>query len=470
MRDKQIMAEGPRPSGPIPPWLIICGVVRLWGIGRPEREAGGPTGGIEMTEQGKNIEKAYELAREQYAAYGVDADRALETLAGISVSMHCWQGDDVAGFEHAGSLSDGGLMATGNYPGRARNAKELRADLRKAYSLVPGSHRLNLHASYAETDGAGVERNELDFSHFRTWVEWAKALGIGIDFNPTFFAHPNAASGLTLSHPDDGIRRFWVEHGAACRRIGEAIGLELGTPCVTNVWIPDGAKDEPADRKGPRLRLEQSLDEMFSFDTDLAGNLDSLESKLFGIGSESYVVGSHEFYLGYAMKHGKMVCLDTGHFHPTESIADKISAVLAFLDEILLHVSRGIRWDSDHVVVFSDDVRSIARELVRGEFLSRVHIGLDYFDASINRVAAWVIGMRAMIKALLVALLEPAERLRSLEREGDFTSRLALMEEAKTLPFGPVWDAYCLRRDVPGGMDWMEEIRRYERTEMAKRG
>ncbi len=415
------------------------------------------------------IEKAYGLANERYAELGVDTDAALERLRRIAVSMHCWQGDDVGGFESEAGLSDGGIMATGAYPGKARTADELRGDLETAYRLIPGRHRLNLHAMYLESDSGPVDRDRIEPAHFQRWIDWAGGLGIGIDFNPTFFSHPKAADGFTLTSRDEGIRRFWVEHGIACRKVGEAVGRQLGSPCVTNVWIPDGYKDVTIDRKGPRELLKKSLDEMFAPPIDPACNLDAVECKLFGIGSETYVAGSHEFYLGYAVRTGKLLCLDAGHFHPTETIADKISSVLLFLDEILLHVSRGIRWDSDHVVILTDDLRAIAEEIVRGDFLDRVHIGLDFFDASIHRVAAWVIGTRAMIKALLGALLEPTERLRRLELDGDFTSRLALVEELKTLPFGAVWDYYCLRQEVPLGMAWMDEVRQYERQVTGKR-
>jgi L-rhamnose isomerase len=417
-----------------------------------------------------NVEKAYRLAQEQYEEWGVDTDAVIRKLSRIPISLQCWQGDDVGGFENAGSLADGGLMATGNYPGKARTADELRADIEKALSLTPGKHRVNLHAIYAETDGRRVERNELQYSHFENWVKWAKGLGIGLDFNPTFFAHPKAASGFTLANSDESIRRFWVQHGIACRKIAEKMGRELGKACVTNVWIPDGYKDNPVDRQGPRLLLEKSLDEIFARETNPKYNVDAVESKLFGIGSESYVVGSHEFYLGYAVKNSKLLCLDTGHFHPTESISDKISSILTFLDEILLHVSRGVRWDSDHVVILSDELKGIAEEIVRGGFVDRVHIGLDYFDASINRVAAWGVGMRCMIKALLIAMLEPSEKLRRIEQAEDFTARLVMMEEIKTLPFASVWDYYCLKQDVPVGMDWLEEVKRYEKAILAKRG
>ncbi len=414
------------------------------------------------------IEAAFRDAEEQYGQWGVDVHEAMRRLASVAVSIHCWQGDDVGGFEGACREIGGGLAVTGGYPGKARTPEELRADLDCALALVPGRHRLNLHASYAETAGR-VERNELEPRHFQGWIDWAKERGIGLDFNPTFFAHPKAADGFTLTHSDEGIRRFWVEHGIACRRIGAAMGRALGTPCITNVWIPDGMKDVTIDRKSPRERLKQSLDAIFAEPIDSAYNRDAIEAKLFGIGSETYVPGSHEFYLGYAVRNGKLLCLDAGHFHPTETIAEKISSVLIYLDEILLHVSRGIRWDSDHVVILNDDLRAIAEEIVRGGFLSRVHIGLDYFDASINRVAAWVIGTRAMLKALLAAMLEPIDRLRQLERTGDYTARLALLEEIKLLPLGAVWDYYCAAADVPVGPAWLESVRKYEAEVLARR-
>jgi L-rhamnose isomerase len=416
----------------------------------------------------KNINKAYEAARQCYAELDVDIEQAIEKLNKIAISIHCWQGDDVGGFESSEGLSDGGIMATGGYPGKARTPDELRQDIEKAMSLIPGKHRLNLHAIYAETKGK-VERNELRPEHFSTWIDWAKAKGIGMDFNPTFFSHPKVASGFTLASTDKGIRKFWIEHGIACRKIGEAMGKKLGTPCVTNVWIPDGYKDIPVDRKGPRERLKKSLDEIFAEKINRKYLLDSVESKLFGIGSESYVVGSHEFYLGYAVQNNILLCLDAGHFHPTEVISDKISSVLTFLDEILLHVSRGVRWDSDHVVILSDELRAIAEEIVRGDYLKRVHIGLDFFDASINRVAAWVIGTRCMIKALLIALLEPIAKLRQMEASGDLTSRLAMFEESKTLPFGAVWNYYCIKQNVPAESDWLKEVRDYEAKVTSKR-
>jgi L-rhamnose isomerase len=408
-------------------------------------------------------------AKVENAELGVDTDRTLDRLRRIAISVHCWQGDDVGGFETTGAPSSGGIMATGNYPGKAQNPPQLRSDVEKAYSLIPGRHRFNLHASYLETGGRPIDRNQIEPAHFQPWIDWARGLAIGMDFNPTFFSHPKAQDGFTLAHPDQSIRRFWIEHGIACRRIGEAIGRALGSPCVTNVWVPDGMKDLTIDRKRPRQLLKDSLDEIFAQPTDPACNLDAVESKLFGIGSETYVVGSHEFYLGYAIENRKLLCLDAGHFHPTETIADKISSVLLFLDEILLHVSRGIRWDSDHVVILSDDLRAIAEEIVRGNFLDRVHIGLDFFDASINRIAAWVIGTRAMIKALLLALLEPIAKLRELEIAGDYTARLAMLEALKELPFGAVWDYYCFRQDVPLGTSWINEVRDYEANVLSRR-
>ena len=412
----------------------------------------------------------YSFARQRYAALEVDTEAALTTLEKTPISLHCWQGDDVGGFEKPNAvLSGGGIQATGNYPGKARTIDELRADFEKALSLVPGKHRINLHACYADLGGKKVERNAYTVEHFQSWIDWAKAKGLGMDFNPTCFAHPLADGGFTLSHPDAAIRRFWIEHCAASRRIGAAIGKQLGKTCVTNVWIPDGYKDLPADRKTPRERLEKALDAVFAEKLNPKHNLDAVESKLYGIGVESYTVGSHEFYLGYAVKHQKLYCLDAGHYHPTESLADKISSVLQFVPEILLHVSRGVRWDSDHVVLFDDPTRAIMEEVVRGGFLTRTHIGLDYFDASINRVAAWTIGTRNALKCLLLALLEPTKTLREAENAGDYTARLALMEEAKTLPFSVVWDEYCLRQDVPVGGAWLEEVRIYERKVLSQR-
>jgi L-rhamnose isomerase len=417
----------------------------------------------------KQINDAYRLARERYALLDVDTDQALETLARIPISLHCWQGDDVTGFESSEAALGGGLAVTGNYPGKARTPAELRQDLDMAYRLVPGRHRLNLHAIYAETGGRKVPRNELRPEHFSGWVDWARANGHGLDFNPTFFAHPLAESGFTLASYDPAVRQFWIEHGVACRRIGAHFGKELGTPCVTNVWIPDGFKDTPADRQRPREILRRSLDAIFAEEMDPRHNLDAVESKLFGLGSESYVVGSHEFYLGYAITRKVLLCLDSGHFHPTETISDKLSAVLAYLEQVLLHISRGIRWDSDHVVTLNDDLQAIMQEIIRGGYLDRVHIGLDYFDASINRVAAWTIGMRNALRAALLALLEPMDRLRQMEVAGDYTGRLALLEELKGMPWGAVWDYHCLEQGVPVGMAFMDELESYERQVLAGR-
>jgi L-rhamnose isomerase len=415
------------------------------------------------------IEQAYDLAKERYAALGVDTDTAMKKLAGIPISLHCWQGDDVVGFEDPDRGLSGGIMATGNYPGKARTPEELRQDLDKAYSLIPGNHRLNLHAIYLETDKP-VPRNEIRPEHFAGWVDWAKANNHGLDFNPTCFSHPLADDGFTLAHADGGIRQFWIEHCIACRQIGAFFGQQLDNTAITNIWIPDGYKDTPIDRLAPRQRLRESLDTILSIPIDPVHNLDAVECKLFGIGSESYVVGSHEFYLGYAIQNQMLLCLDAGHFHPTESIADKISSILLYVPELLLHVSRGVRWDSDHVVTLTDELQAIMQEIVRGDYLDRVHIGLDFFDASINRVAAWTIGARNALRALLIALLEPIEQLCALEQNGDYTARLAVLEELKGLPFGAVWDNYCLQQNVPVGIAYLDRIRRYEKQVLAQRG
>ena len=414
------------------------------------------------------IQQAYSLANERYAALGVDTALTLAQLSRIAISLHCWQGDDVGGFEAPGRGLSGGIMATGNYPGKARTPAELRADLDQTYRLLPGHHRLNLHAIYLETDQK-IERNAIEPKHFSGWVDWAKANGHGLDFNPTCFSHPLADDGFTLSHPDPAVRQFWIEHCLASREIGASFGAELGTPAVTNVWIPDGYKDTPVDRTTPRARLAESLDKIFAKPLDPAHNLDAVEAKLFGLGSESYVVGSHEFYLGYAVSRQKLLCLDAGHFHPTETIADKISSTLLYVPELLLHVSRGVRWDSDHVVTLTDELQAIMQEIVRGGYLDRVHIGLDFFDASINRVAAWTIGARNALRALLMALLEPHTTLRELEGSGNFTRRLALLEELKGLPFGAVWDYHCLTQDVPVGYAFMDEITAYEQEVLSQR-
>ena len=415
------------------------------------------------------IRQAYTLAQERYAGLGVDTSQAISTMETIAISLHCWQGDDVGGFENPGGELGGGLAATGNYPGKARNAAELRRDLDLVYSLLPGSHRLNLHAIYAETNGKQVERTDLRPEHFAAWKDWAKTNHHGVDFNPTCFSHPKASDGFTLSHRDPAIRQFWIDHCIASRKIGEFFGRELGTPAITNIWIPDGYKDTPADRMTPRILLHDSLDSILSEKIDPRFNLDAVEPKLFGIGSESYVVGSMEFYTAYALSRGTLLTLDAGHFHPTETIADKISSLLIYLDQLMLHVSRGVRWDSDHVVTFNDDLQTIAQEVVRTDALDRVHIGLDYFDASINRIAAWTIGARNTLRALLVALLEPRDLLRRLEIEGDFSQRLALLEELKAMPANAVWDYYCMQKNVPVGIAFMDVIKDYERQELAQR-
>ncbi len=412
---------------------------------------------------------SYTEAKEKYAALGVDTEDVLNALAAVPISLHCWQGDDVGGFESPGGELGSGLAVTGNYPGKARTLDELRCDLAKALELIPGRHRLNLHAIYGDFSAGRVERNEISVDQYTSWFDWCRERGLGLDFNPTCFGHKLAANGLTLSHPDKGIRSFWIEHCRLARQIGAAAGKLLGSPCVTNVWIPDGMKDMPAERLSYRRRLEESLDEVFAEQLDPAHNLDAVESKLFGIGSESFVVGSHEFYLGYAARRRILLCLDAGHFHPTESLADKISSVLLHVPGLLLHVSRGIRWDSDHVVILDDPTRGIMEELVRCDALDRTHIGLDFFDASINRIAAWVIGARAAQKALLVALLEPTDILREAEAAGDFTARLAMMEQLKSMPWGEVWDEFCRRHETPLERDWLAEVRTYERTVLAAR-
>ena len=413
---------------------------------------------------------AYEAAKERYAAMGVDVESAIRKLERIPVSLHCWQGDDVGGFETAGALlSGGGIQATGNYPGKARNIAELRGDVEKAFSLIPGKHRLNLHASYLDNGGTFVDRTEIEPKHFQSWIDWAKKNGLGMDFNPTYFSHPKAADNFTLTSTDPAIREYWIEHGIACRKIGAEMGRQLGSTTVTNVWIPDGYKDVPVDRTGPRERLIDSLDRMFAEPIDPAVHLDAVEAKLFGIGAESYTAGSAEFYMGYAVSRQKVLTLDAGHFHPTEMISEKISSVLLFCPGLLLHVSRPVRWDSDHVVLLDDELIAIAKEIVRSPKLDRIHLGLDFFDASINRVAAWVIGTRNMLKALLVAELEPTATLRRMEGEMDFTQRLMLLEETKSLPWSAVWDYYCAKQGVPVGACWFEEVKRYEREVLSQR-
>lgn len=404
---------------------------------------------------------SYDSAKAQFADWGIDTEAAIERLKTIPISMHCWQGDDVVGFENKTGSSGGGIQATGNHPGRARTPDELRADLEFAYSLIPGSHRLNLHAMYLDTDET-PDRDEIEYKHFAPWVDWAKDQGLGLDFNPTFFAHTKADDNLTLSHPDQGIRDFWIEHGRRTREIAARMGVELGSTCVNNIWVPDGYKDTPIDRLAARRRLEASIDQMIATAQDRAHMRDAVESKLFGIGVEACTIGSHEFYMGYAMKNDTVLCLDMGHFHPTENVADKLSAASLFVDEILLHVSRPMRWDSDHVILQSDDVLQIAQELVASDLLDRTYIGLDFFDATISRTAAWVIGTRNMQKALLRALLMPLDRLRSAENALDFSGRFVFTEELKDLPFGRVWDEFCTRMNCPSGLHLIDQLERYQ--------
>lgn len=410
----------------------------------------------------------FEWAKEKYAEVGVDVELALGRLSAVSISLQCWQGDDVTGFESTGEALGGGLAVTGAYPGKARTPDELKSDASQALQWIPGTHRFNLHASYGEFRGQPVDRDAISIEHFSSWVDWAKELGIGLDFNPTFFSHPRAADGWTLAAKDKGIREFWIEHGKRCRDIGSEFGKRLGTTCCTNFWIPDGFKDTPVDRYGPRKRLIQSLDAIFNEPIDEKYNVDSVEGKLFGIGSESYVAGSHEFYWSYALTRGKLLCLDSGHFHPTESIADKISAALAYMPGLMLHVSRGVRWDSDHIVTWNDDLQAITREVVRNEVLDRVRLGLDFFDASVNRVAAWVIGARSLLKALLAALLEP-DKIREAEISGDLTQRLVLQERMKLAPLGVVWDEFCQRQQTPSEAEWWQACQDYERNVLLKR-
>lgn len=411
----------------------------------------------------------FDQVKEKYAELGVDVERALEVMASTPISLHCWQGDDVGGFEsNAGELGSG-LAVTGNYPGKARSIGELRQDLEQALALIPGTHRLNLHAIYGDFGGESVDRDAIEVKHFQSWIDWCKKQGIGMDFNPSCFSHPKADDGLTLSSPDEETRNFWIKHCQASRKIGAAIGEQLGSACVTNIWIPDGMKDLPADRLSFRGRLEASLNEILAEKLDPAHNIDAVESKLFGIGSESFVVGSHEFYMGYAQREQTALCLDAGHFHPTEGIADKISSVMMFVPELLLHVSRGVRWDSDHVVLMDDQTQAIMQELVRCDVLDRTHIGLDFFDASINRIAAWAIGTRAAQKSLLLALLEPADKLREAELAGDYTTRLALLEMNKALPWSVVWEEFCRRQKAPGEAELLKSVKDYEESVLSKR-
>ena len=416
------------------------------------------------------VGKAYELAREQYAAIGVDTDAAIARMKELAISLHCWQTDDVGGFETPdATLSGGGIQTTGNYPGKARTIDQARADLEKAMSLLPGKQRLNLHAIYGDFKGERVDRDQIEVKHFQSWIDWCKSLGIGMDFNATCFAHPKADAGFTLSSKNEDIRLFWVDHVSRCRAISAEIGKQLGTPCVHNTWIPDGMKDIPVDRNGYRSQLKKSLDQAMAVDYPKEHMKDAIESKVFGIGLESMTVGSHEFYLGYAIKNNKLICLDNGHFHPTEQVGDKISSCLQFVDEVLLHVTRPVRWDSDHVVTLNDEIQLIASEIVRNDFMGRVKVGLDFFDASINRIGAYVVGTRAAQKAFLVAMLEPTRQLVELEESGRYFERLAMLEELKTMPFSAVWDQYCLQEGVPVGMDYIAEIQQYEKDVLSRR-
>jgi L-rhamnose isomerase len=418
----------------------------------------------------EQISASYELAKKQYGDLGVSTDEVLKKMEEVVISLHCWQTDDVGGFERPDAmLSGGGIQATGNYPGKATSIEEMRNDIEKVMKLLPGRQRLNLHASYGEFAGRQADRNEIGLEHFQGWIDWAKDLGIGLDFNGTYFSHPMADSGFTLSSKDNGVRQFWIDHMKLCREIGAEMGKQLGKPCVHNTWIPDGSKDTPVDRNGHRILLKQSLDEGYSKQYPSEYLKDALESKLFGIGTESMTVGSHDFYLGYAVSNNKLICLDNGHFHPTEQVGDKISACLQFVDELLLHVTRGVRWDSDHVVTLNDEVQLIASEIVRNNFLGRVYTGLDFFDASINRIGAYIIGTRSVQKAFMFAMLEPTGKLKQYEEEEKYFERLALLEELKSKPFGAVWDYWCMLNDVPAAEDYIAEVQKYEREVLSKR-
>ena len=414
------------------------------------------------------VKQAYEVAKKRYAEIGVDTDAVLKKLQNVKISMHCWQGDDVRGFWNADGELTGGILSTGNYPGAARTPEELRQDIEKAYSLIPGKHKLNLHAIYLDTDEK-VDLNEIEPRHFQKWVDWAKAHQVGLDFNPTFFSHPMMKDGFTLASSDPEVRAFWIEHGKRSRRVAEYFGKELGETCYTNFWVPDGFKDKPVDRLAPRKRLMESLDEIFSEEIDERYNKDAVESKLFGIGAEAYTVGSHEFYMGYGLTRGKMILLDAGHFHPTETISNKLSSLALFSKGVMLHVSRPVRWDSDHVVIMDDELQEIAKEIVRNDLLDKAVIGLDFFDATINRIAAWVVGMRNTQKALLKALLEPTEDLRAIELEQDLTKRLVVTEELKDFPYADVWNYFCEINDVPIGLAWYNEVKAYEEQVLSKR-
>ena len=418
----------------------------------------------------EQIKKGYEIAKEIYAQYGIDVDKAIEICDKTPISIHCWQGDDVSGFEKAGGELTGGIQATGNYPGKARNAEELRADLELAMKFIPGTKKVNVHANYLEADGF-VDRNEIEPEHYANWVDWAVKQGIGLDFNPTYFSHPKSENG-TLSAADEDVRKFWIEHGIRCRRVGAYFAEKTGKPCVINHWTPDGDKEVPIDTISPRLRMKDSYDQIFEATKDVKNVIDGIESKVFGIGAESYTVGSHEFCMGYVMSQNKdhiILTLDTGHYHPTEVVSDKISSMLLFNDKIALHVTRPIRWDSDHVVLLDDETKEMAKEIVRNDALNRVIIGLDFFDASINRISAWVVGMRNMQKALMCAMLSPNARLKELQDTQQFTELMAMQEELKCYPFGDVWNYFCEINNVPEREDWFKEVQNYEAEVLSKR-
>ena len=417
----------------------------------------------------QEINQAFEYAKARYAALGIDAEDVVKQLEKLSISLHCWQTDDVIGFENTGGDLTGGIQATGNYPGKASTITEVRADIDKAMSLIPGEHRVNLHAFYGDFGGKTVDRNEIEPKHFQSWIVWAKEKGYKLDFNCTLFSHDKSADGFTLSHRDPAIREFWIDHVVRCRKIAEEMGRQLNSPCIHNIWIPDGSKDMTVERLLYRQNLKDSLDKIFETKTNDAYMRDSIECKLFGIGSESYVVGSHEFYMGYGVANNKMITLDSGHFHPTEVISDKISSLLLFAPEIMLHVSRGVRWDSDHVVILNDELQAISQEIIRAKALDRVHVGLDYFDASINRIGAYVIGVRATQKAFLQAILEPIKQLRAFEANGQNFERLALLEEAKSMPWGDVFNYYCMKKGVIAGEAYIADIQKYEKEVTGKR-
>ena len=416
------------------------------------------------------IKEAYELARKKYTKYGIDTDDVLNKLKDIPISIHCWQGDDTGGFERADpTISGGGILSTGSYLGKAKNINELRSDIEKVFSLIPGKKKLNLHAIYGDFKEKYIDRDRISLEHFSSWIDWAKKQGIGLDFNPTLFSHPMADSGFTLSSSNEKVRRFWVEHVKGCREISNSIGKELENTCICNIWIPDGSKDLTVSRLKHREILKKSLDEIFNISYPEENMLDSLESKLFGIGLEAYTVGSHEFYLSYAIKKDKIITFDTGHFHPTEIVSDKVSAVLPFVKGILLHISRGVRWDSDHVPILTEELIAIMAEIVRADALSKIYIATDFFDGSINRIGAWVIGARAVLKSLLIALLEPTHILKSYEESGNLFARLGFTETLKSMPFGAVWDFYCESEGVLIDAEWIDEVIRYEKEVLSKR-